>query len=83
MYDPNCELRFMDKVGTGFNREMLGKIPAMPYPLTRDTSPFRASGPEEPQPPRDAHFTKPRVVCEVRSSEFTNHGVVRHPAFSA
>ena len=81
MYDANGELRFMDKVGTGFNRDMLEKIRAMLDPLARSTSPFRTPGAEEPQPPRDGHFTEPRLVCEVRFSEFTNHGGIRHPAF--
>ena len=81
MYDAQGELRFMDKVGTGFNRDMLEKIRAMLDPLARATSPFRVSKPEEPAPPRDGHFTEPRLVCEVRFNEFTNHGGIRHPAF--
>lgn len=81
MYDGKDELRFMDKVGTGFNRAMLEKIHGMLTPLKRASSPFRKSHPDDPAPPRDAHFTEPQIVCEVRFGEFTNHGGIRHPAF--
>ena len=81
MYDDNGELRFMDKVGTGFNRAMLEKIHGLLEPLKRSSSPFRKPKPEEPTPPRDAHFTEPKLVCEVRFGEFTNHGGVRHASF--
>jgi bifunctional non-homologous end joining protein LigD len=81
MYDDRDELRFMDKVGTGFSRELLTKIHALLSPLSRPTSPFRKSGPDEPTPPRDAHFCEPTMVCEVRFGEFTDHGGIRHPAF--
>src|SRR5262249_33470176 len=50
-------------------------------PLVRSTSPFRKPGPDEPIPPRDAHFCEPSMVCEVRFGEFTDHGGIRHPAF--
>jgi bifunctional non-homologous end joining protein LigD len=81
MHDEKEQLRFMDKVGTGFNRDLLAKIRAMLDPLARPTSPFRVPGPEEPEPPRDGHFTEPKLVCAVRFGEFTNHGGIRHPAF--
>jgi bifunctional non-homologous end joining protein LigD len=81
MYDSRGELRFTDKVGTGFNRETLARIKAMLDPLSRPTSPFRKAGADEPVPPRDAHFVEPRLVCEVRFGEWTNHGGIRHPSF--
>ena len=81
MYDNRGELRFMDKVGTGFSRDLLAKIHALLTPLSRSTSPFRKSGADEPTPPREAHFCEPKMVCEVRFGEFTDHGGIRHPAF--
>ncbi|MGO9449499.1 MAG: DNA ligase D [Candidatus Binataceae bacterium] len=81
MNDQNGKLRFTDKVGTGFNRDLLAKIHQLLKPLARTTSPFRRPGPDEPAPESGAHFTEPELVCEVRFSEWTNHGGIRHPAF--
>ena len=80
MYE-NGELRFTDKVGTGFNREMLAKIHATLTPLARTTSPFRRPGPDQPTPPRLGHFVEPQLVCEVKFGEWTNSGGIRHPSF--
>jgi bifunctional non-homologous end joining protein LigD len=81
MYDDQGQLRYTDKVGTGFNRDTLEKIHRMLEPLARATSPFRRPKADEPVPERGAHFVEPQLVCEVRFGEWTNHGGVRHPSF--
>jgi len=81
MYDQDGRLRFTDKVGTGFNRDWLAKIHNLLDARARRISPFRRPGPDEPAPPSGAHFTEPELVCEVRFSEWTNHGGIRHPSF--
>ncbi len=81
MYDADGQLRFTDKVGTGFNRDSLIKIRAMLDPLARPTSPYREPGADEPALPKKAHFVEPRLVCEVRFAEWTNQGGIRHPSF--
>jgi bifunctional non-homologous end joining protein LigD len=81
MYDSGGELRFIDKVGTGFDRDTLAKIHSMLDSVARDTSPFRKPRGDEPVAPRTAHFVEPRFVCEVKFIEWTNQGGIRHPSF--
>jgi bifunctional non-homologous end joining protein LigD len=46
-------------------------------PLARATSPFDAGGPGG----RGHHWVEPRLVCEVRFTEWTDDGGIRHPTF--
>ena len=46
-------------------------------PLARETSPFDAARPTG----RGHHWVEPRLVCEVRFTEWTDDGGLRHPAF--
>src|SRR5437870_7059181 len=46
-------------------------------PLTRPTSPFVRGTPGG----RGHHWVEPRLVCEVRFTEWTRDGGIRHPAF--
>jgi bifunctional non-homologous end joining protein LigD len=46
-------------------------------PLARATSPFDAGTPGG----RGHHWVEPRLVCEVRFTEWTDEGGLRHPAY--
>src|SRR6185503_19118360 len=46
-------------------------------PLARDTSPFGETGPGG----REDHWVEPKLVCEVRFTEWTADGGLRHPAY--
>jgi bifunctional non-homologous end joining protein LigD len=75
-YDPDGLLRYAGKVGTGFTAAELTRLQGILEPLRRETSPF------EPAPRvRDAVYVEPRVVAQVRFSEWTRGGNVRHPAY--
>jgi bifunctional non-homologous end joining protein LigD len=80
-YDSDGELRFIDKVGTGFNHERLRNIHELMRKRGRDTSPFRRPRPGEPPLPKTPHFCEPELVCAVRFAEYTNQGGIRHPSF--
>jgi bifunctional non-homologous end joining protein LigD len=80
-YEPDGRLRFIDKVGTGFNQERLRHIHELMRRRIRDTSPFRRPKPTEPALPARAHFCDPELVGEVRFADWTNQGGIRHPSF--
>ncbi len=73
------QLRYAGKVGTGFTDRSLRELAELLEPLRSSTSPYA-----EPVPRRDAIgaiWVKPTVVGEVRFSEWTRDGRLRHPAW--
>jgi bifunctional non-homologous end joining protein LigD len=70
-------LVYVSKVGTGFDDAALDRIMAMLRPLVRSTSPFDVGTPAG----RGHHWVEPRLVCEVRYTDWTHDGGIRHPAF--
>jgi len=80
-YEPDGALRYTDKVGTGFTRDTLRKIHAMLEERTQSMSPFRKPAAGEPTPEKNAHFVRPELVCNVRFTEWTDHGGIRQPSF--
>ncbi len=72
----NGKLRYAGKLGTGFDAEELQRLAGLLKPLARKGSPFTG-----PQPPKGAHFVKPKLVCEVEFTEWTRAGTLRHPSY--
>ncbi|MBI2157472.1 MAG: DNA ligase D, partial [Candidatus Rokubacteria bacterium] len=70
-------LVYVGKVGTGFDDATLARVHERLRPLARTTSPFDAGTPAG----RGHHWVEPRLVGEVRFSEWTRDGGIRHPAF--
>jgi bifunctional non-homologous end joining protein LigD len=71
-------LRYVGRVGSGFNDRQLDDIQAMLERLSRKTSPF-VDVPREDA--RDAHWVKPSLVGEVSYGELTEPGRLRHPVW--
>jgi len=76
LYDRG-ELVYVSKVGTGFDERALKTISEKLRPLARPTSPFARGTPVG----RGHHWVEPRLVGEVRFTEWTRDGGIRHPAF--
>lgn len=76
VYDDG-RLRHVTRVGSGFDRAMQDRIWAELLPLRRADSPFGESSPRG----RGSHWVEPRLVCEVRFTEWTADGGLRHPIF--
>ncbi|MFC7241079.1 non-homologous end-joining DNA ligase [Catellatospora aurea] len=72
-------LRYVGSVGTGFTRQMLDDLRVRLSKLERKTSPFAAGPPIREA--RDAHWATPKLVGEVRFTEWTRDGRLRHPAW--
>ncbi len=73
----NGRLVHCGQVGTGFNDRMLRDLREQLAPLVVDTCQLDTV----PRTTEPATWVKPELVCEVRFSEWTNEGMLRHPAF--
>src|SRR5262249_39453085 len=76
VYDGDS-LVYVGKVGTGFDEATLRDVWNRLQPLKRARSPFDAGTPTG----RGHHWVEPTLVAEVRFSEWTEEGGIRHPAF--
>lgn len=70
-------LRFAGKVGTGFDERTLRSLHGELRRLEQPASPFADAG----RIPR-AHWARPELVAEVRFTEWTADGRLRHPSFA-
>ena len=70
-------LRHVTRVGSGFDAALQDQLWASLQPLVRAESPFGDTGPRG----RDDHWVEPKLVCEVRFTEWTADGGLRHPIF--
>jgi bifunctional non-homologous end joining protein LigD len=77
LYD-GARLVYVSKVGTGFDQAGLKSLSEKLMPLTRATPPFDAGAIPTG---RGHHWVEPRLVCEVRFSDWTKDGGIRHPTF--
>jgi bifunctional non-homologous end joining protein LigD len=71
------KLVYVSKVGTGFDERSLRAIWQKLRPLERPSPPFDTGAPEG----RGHHWVEPKLVCEVRFTEWTADGGIRHPTF--
>ena len=77
VYD-SAALRYVGKVGTGFNRRILTDLIGRLRPLERETSPF--ADPIKPRVP-GAHWAEPKLVAQVGFQEWTSAGRLRQPRY--
>ncbi|WP_394832237.1 DNA ligase D [Pendulispora rubella] len=76
VHDQHDELRYVGKVGTGFTARILRDLHRRLTKLAVD-EPAVARAPRL----RNATWVKPSLVAEVRFTEWTKDGALRHPAF--
>ncbi len=72
-------LRYVGRVGTGFDDRTLEELSARLAALKADRSPF--AGKLDAAARRGATFVRPELVAEVAFAEFTADGSVRHASF--
>lgn len=76
-YYDQGRLCYAGKVGTGYTEAMLQDLSGTLGELRRDRSPFGEAVPE-----RGPRWVEPKLVVQVRFSEWTNDGKLRHPRFT-
>jgi bifunctional non-homologous end joining protein LigD len=87
-YYEKDELRFAGKVGTGFTEAVLKSVHRKMRALARDTCPFtempgttRTRWSKNAGSREKLHWVEPRIVCQLRFTEWTRDGKLRHPVF--
>lgn len=73
------KLIYCGRVGTGFSDRQLADTFRALKPLERSTSPF-STGPVGLEA-KGVRYVKPKLVCEVSFSSWTQDGRLRHPVF--
>ena len=76
VYD-GAKLVHVTRVGSGFDDAFQDKLWPKLLQLARKDSPFGDTGPKT----RADHWIEPQLVCEVRFTEWTADGGLRHPIF--
>ena len=70
------QLRYVGKVGTGFDEETLASLHRKFEGLIREKSPFSSEVRE-----RAVTFLAPRLVAQISFAEWTKDGRLRHPVY--
>src|SRR5215475_13533751 len=70
-------LRYVGHVGTGFDSHELERVMTLLEPLETKTSPFRERVPKNETP----HWVQPKLVAQVRFTEWTSDGILRQPVY--
>jgi bifunctional non-homologous end joining protein LigD len=71
------DLIYTGHIGTGFNEKELARVMKLLKPLETKTSPFKTK-PKTNEPP---HWVKPELVAQVKFTEWTTDGKLRHPVY--
>jgi bifunctional non-homologous end joining protein LigD len=79
----NKKLVSLGHVGSGFDRKKLKELYDLMQPLRQKEMPFdeAPSVPSRRSPRETTYWLKPKLVCEVSFTEFTEEGRLRHPVF--
>jgi bifunctional non-homologous end joining protein LigD len=75
-YYADGRLHYAGKAGSGLSHADIARFEERFRELERDTSPFDVG-----TPPRGVRWAEPEIVVEVRFTEWTSQGVIRHPTF--
>ena len=70
-------LKYVGHTGTGFNQKELARVSALLKARESKTSPFS----ERFKTNEPAHWTKPELVAQIRFTEWTDDGKLRHPVY--
>ncbi|MEO8763220.1 MAG: DNA ligase D [Ginsengibacter sp.] len=71
------ELKYIGHTGTGFNYSSLKEMYETLQPLVQEKSPFG----EKIKTNMPVTWVKPELICEVKYSEITADGKLRHPVY--
>lgn len=76
-YDTHNNLVYVGHTGSGFNTKSLEQIWNKLQPLVTEKCPFEKC----PKSNMPATWVKPKLVCEIKFTEWTKDWIARHPIF--
>jgi bifunctional non-homologous end joining protein LigD len=76
VYDGDA-LKYIGHTGSGFNKKSLEAIYKKLQPLVTPTCPFQKC----PKGNMPVTWVKPKLVCEIKFTEWTKEAIARHPIF--
>jgi bifunctional non-homologous end joining protein LigD len=71
------ELVYVGHSGSGFNKKSLEDLHNRMLPLATEDCPFEKC----PKANMPVTWVKPKLVCEIKFTEWTREGIARHPIF--
>ncbi len=71
------KLKYIGHTGSGFNQQSLKEMWDLLQPLKQNKSPFE----EKVKTNMPVTWVKPKLVCEIKFTEVTRDGMLRHPIF--
>src|SRR5688572_17760345 len=77
VHDESGRLHYIGHTGAGFTDAELGRVWKALQALKTKTSPFAVT----PRTNERAHWVKPRLLAEVKFTEWTADGKLRHPTY--
>jgi bifunctional non-homologous end joining protein LigD len=77
VYEADGSLAYAGHTGTGFNERELARVMQRLKPLATSTSPFR----ERPKTNERPHWARPELVAQIKFTEWTADGKLRHPVY--
>ncbi len=78
-YNDKNQLIYSGKVGTGFSDKLLENHSKLFSKLVQTKTPFFDDSLIENK--NEITWTKPKLICEIKFTEFTKEGILRHPSF--
>jgi bifunctional non-homologous end joining protein LigD len=76
VYD-HGDLVYVGHTGTGFNERELARLIKLLRPLETERCPFA----DRPKTNERPHWVRPKLVCQVKFTEWTADGRLRHPVY--
>ena len=76
-YDNNGKLTYIGHSGGGFDQKTLHELKERMDKIVIKTSPFK----DVPKTNMKPTWVKPELVCEVRFTQWTEEGLMRHPVY--
>jgi bifunctional non-homologous end joining protein LigD len=78
VYEPGADrLTYTGHTGTGFNEKELARVMKLLRALETDECPFR----QRPKTNERPHWVRPELVAQIRFTEWTADGKLRHPVY--
>lgn len=76
-YYEDDHLKYAGHTGSGFNQHELERVIRLLQPIEIAASPFKT----RPRTNQRPHWTKPSFVAQVKFTEWTDEGILRHPIY--